>query len=297
MRLSLVGLTLSILGLTAAPVRAEEPDFHREVLPVLKQHCFACHSGATNLPKRKLRLDRKPDIEKQVDTADPDESDLIHRVLLDSNDKELMPPEGFGRRLNDKEVDILRRWVKTGASFGNWTEYQHARYQDFEPAPKQPVDLDAAARRVDELVESKLKEVGQQPNADADDATFVRRAYLQLAGRIPSPDEAERFLKSADPQRRAKLVDALVGSEGYVSTSFNHWADALRAKSDLDHGRSGDLYLWWIKDAVRRNVPYDQFVRQLITAKGGLWDDPAVSFYFRDVGNRLATGKAVANAR
>jgi hypothetical protein len=138
------------------------------------------------------------------------------------------------------------------------------------------------------MVESKLKEVGQQPNAAADDATFLRRTYLHLTGRIPSPQEAERFLKSADPQRRAKLIDGLVGSEGYVSTMFNHWADALRAKSDLDHGRSGDLYLWWIKDAVRQNVPYDRFVRKLLLAKGSLWDDPAVSFHFRDAGNKLA---------
>jgi hypothetical protein len=64
MRFAAVAILLSTLSSVAGQARADDaPDFHREVLPVLKQHCFSCHSGATNMPKRKLRLDRKTDLE------------------------------------------------------------------------------------------------------------------------------------------------------------------------------------------------------------------------------------------
>jgi len=270
------------------------PEFTRDVLPVLKQHCFTCHSGATNMPKAGLRLDRKAALEALIDRAKPHESRLVARVK-DPSSSSRMPPEGFGRALNERELNVLQGWLRAGAQMGSWTEARHDRYEDYQPAPKQPVELDQAARRIDELVEARLKKAGLKPNAGIDDATFLRRTYLQTIGRIPTAAEATEFLQSRDPQRRARLIDSLIGSEGYVSHLFNFWADALRAKSDLDHGRSGDLYLWWIKDSVRRNMPYDQFVRRLIQSKGTLWEDPAVSYYFRDPGNRLATVEATAS--
>jgi len=281
---------------SAKPIaaKAAPPEFTRDVLPVLKQHCFTCHSGATNLPKAGLRLDRKADLEALVDRAKPHESRLLARVK-DPASSSRMPPEGFGRALNERELNVLRGWLRAGAPMGAWTEARHDRYEDYQPAPKQPVDLDQAARRIDELVEARLKTASQKPNAAIDDATFLRRLYLQTIGRIPTAVEAGQFLQSKDPQRRAKLIDSLIGSEGYVSRQFNLWADALRAKSDLDYGRSGDLYLWWIKDSIRKNVPYDEFVRRLLLAKGSLWEDPAVSYYFRDSSNRLATVESTAS--
>ena len=85
-----------------------------------------------------------------------------------------------------------------------------------------------AANRLDGEVESKLLSKDQQPNDITSDEVFLRRVYLDVAGRIPTLAEATEFLVSEDPQRREDLIDKLLSSPDYVSNMYNFWADTLR---------------------------------------------------------------------
>ncbi len=142
------------------------------------------------------------------------------------------------------------------------------------------------SQKIDALVGAKLEEKGLKPNAPVDDETFLRRAYLDIVGRIPTLEEAEQFQANTYPNKRERLIDDLVHSEGYVSNSYHFWADLLRINGEPGRIVS-DAYELWIKDAIRTNRPYDEIVYSLLTAEGQLWDNGAIGYYFRDRGMPL----------
>lgn len=142
------------------------------------------------------------------------------------------------------------------------------------------------SRRIDKLIEAGYARHNVKPNPLASDEVFLRRVYLDIVGRIPSHDEAVAFLDSADPAKRGKLIDRLLDSEGYVSNQFNYWADLLRLQSQMRYVPA-QPYLDYVKDSIRNNKPYDQMVRELVTAEGYTWENGAAGYYLRDVGMPL----------
>jgi hypothetical protein len=145
-----------------------------------------------------------------------------------------------------------------------------------------------ASAQIDEILERGYAEAGIDPNAPIDDERFLRRIYLDAIGRIPTLDETRSFLASTDSEKRARLVDELLASEGAVSHGFNFWADILRLKERVGNNRLQTYaYSLWLKDALRKNLPYDEFVRQLVTARGWIWENGATGFYHRDRGMPL----------
>lgn len=142
-------------------------------------------------------------------------------------------------------------------------------------------EIEARSRRIDDFIEAGYRTHGVTPNELIDDATFLRRTYLSIVGRIPTYDETMAFLVSDHPAKRRELIDALLDSKGYVSRHFNYWADILRAKTRLLKA-PGQPYIDWLKDSLRTNKPYDQLVYELITAEGYTWDNGAAGYYQRD---------------
>jgi hypothetical protein len=147
-------------------------------------------------------------------------------------------------------------------------------------------DLKATATKIDELVNAKLAKEKIQPNKPASDETFVRRVYLDVAGRIPTLQETTEFLKSSDADKRTSLIDKLLASDGYVQNFYNYWADILRMKSQMVGGGQSLPafygYSKWLKDSLRDNKPYDQMVREVVTADGKSYENGAIGFYIRD---------------
>jgi hypothetical protein len=148
-----------------------------------------------------------------------------------------------------------------------------------------------AAARIDRLIDAKLAEKGIAPNSEVDDATFLRRVYLDLNGRIPLLEEAADFHADSEDGRRGRLIGKLLASEGYVSHFYHFWADILRinARLGINETPVGVEYAYrlWLKKALRDNVPYDEFVRQLVSARGHYWENGAVGYYHRDRGMPL----------
>lgn len=144
-----------------------------------------------------------------------------------------------------------------------------------------------SAGEIDFLVEAKLRDLGIEPNPLASDEVFLRRVYLDVAGRIPSLDEAKKFLDSTEPQKREDLIDELLSSPDYVSNFYNFWADTLRLVQYPQANIVGEPYMAYVKDQIRQNRPYDQWVYEMLTADGKLWENPATGFQLRDEGMPL----------
>lgn len=134
---------------------------------------------------------------------------------------------------------------------------------------------------IDTAVWNKLKQLNILPSAPIGDAGFLRRAYLDVIGRVPTAEETESFLNDSNPNKRAALVDTLLERPEYADFWANKWADLLRpnpyrvgikATMSLDH---------WLRDAFRQNLPHDEFAKRLITARGSTWRNGAVTV-FRD---------------
>ncbi len=152
----------------------------------------------------------------------------------------------------------------------------------------QLADVKKSAARIDELIDANLKKNSQQPNGKISDAVFVRRTYLHLAGRIPKFEEAVTFLSDKAPDKRAKLIDHLLNSQDHVSHMFNYWGNILRLQDHpLNNNQFAQSYHEWIKKSLAENTPYDQWVTQMVTAEGRIWDNPAVGYTTRDAGMEL----------
>src|SRR5205823_4658293 len=123
-----------------------------------------------------------------------------------------------------------------------------------------------AAAKVDELVLAGLTKAGQQPNPPATDEQLVRRLYLDIAGRIPTAPETAAFVDSKVPDKRAKLIDKLLASDGYNSQMFNWIADMLRVMDDYGKGVKIFVYEEWLKDQIAANRPWNAVVHDLMTA-------------------------------
>lgn len=134
---------------------------------------------------------------------------------------------------------------------------------------------------IDGLVWEKLKSQGLLPSQPCDDATFLRRAHLDIIGRLPTPEEVRAFLADVNPDKRAKLVDALLERPEYADHWTGKWADLLRPNPYRVGIKTVMAMDEWIRQSFRENKPYDQFARELITAEGSTWKNGA-AVIFRD---------------
>jgi len=132
---------------------------------------------------------------------------------------------------------------------------------------------------IDELAWRKLRALNILPSGPADDATFLRRAFLDAIGRPPTPEEARRFLDADDPGKRDRIVDELLDRPEYADRWANLWADLLRP-NPYRVGIKPTLALdTFLRDAFARNLPYDRFVAELLTATGSVWRNGATVIY------------------
>ena len=133
---------------------------------------------------------------------------------------------------------------------------------------------------IDVAVLNKLTLLGIPPSPICDDATFIRRATVDIAGHLPTEQEVRDFIASTDPQKRDRLVDALVDSPEYADLFANKWNMVLRNKRRQAQDTRGTYAFFnWIRDSLMENKPYDQFVREILTAAGDVTSSPPVTWY------------------
>ncbi|MDG2388104.1 MAG: DUF1549 domain-containing protein [Planctomycetaceae bacterium] len=156
---------------------------------------------------------------------------------------------------------------------------------------------------VDEHASAKFRELGIEPSPLCDNPTFLRRAFLDATGSIPSATETDAFLQDTDPKKREKLIDRLLGLTGdanldiyndhYASYWTLKWADLVRNNSN----DVGDQGMWafhnWLRNSFLNNKPFDQFVSEIVTAKGSIYSNgPANYFRINSNSSELAESTA-----
>ncbi|HOD82947.1 MAG TPA: DUF1553 domain-containing protein, partial [Phycisphaerae bacterium] len=153
------------------------------------------------------------------------------------------------------------------------------------------------ANRIDELVFAKLKALGIQP-ALCSDSVFVRRAYLDVTGRLPSADDAKEFILSQDKNKRVALIDRLLEQTAHADYWAMKWSDILKVKAEFPvkvWPNAAQAYHRWIWEAIAHNKPYDKFVRELLTSSGSNFRVGSVNFY-RAIQDKTPEGIAAAVA-
>lgn len=147
---------------------------------------------------------------------------------------------------------------------------------------------------IDRLVFSQLERLKVQPARLSSDAVFVRRAYLDVIGTLPTAKEASDFLLSREPNKRTALIDRLLEREEFADYWAMKWSDLLRVKAEFPINlwpNAAQAYHRWIRTAIRENRPYDQFARTLLTASGSNFREAPVNFY-RAMQNKTPIGIA-----
>jgi hypothetical protein len=132
---------------------------------------------------------------------------------------------------------------------------------------------------IDEHVFSKLRRLNIVPSEVCTDEEFLRRASLDLIGVLPTAEEARKFLASRDPNKRAKLVDELLERPEYADFWGLYWSDRLSNSRQFLYEKGTFFFQQWLREAMARNLPYDQFARELVTATGGLYEVAPTSYY------------------
>ena len=158
-----------------------------------------------------------------------------------------------------------------------------------EPNKKFRMSVDqikSASLWVDRTVGGGLVKNGIKPNKQTDDFVFVRRVYLDVSGRIPTDVEARDFLNDKDPEKRRKLIDQLLVSDGYRSHLFNWMADLLRHRGKLRRSNFNH-YERWLKDQIAKNTPWNDMVYAMLTAEGTLANSGPTGYLLRDPGMPL----------
>jgi len=150
------------------------------------------------------------------------------------------------------------------------------------PPPPALFETLAKGNAVDACVLATLKEKGIPPSERCTDEVFLRRVFLDAIGTLPTPAEARAFLADRSPDKRTRLIDSLLARDEFADTWGLKWGDLLRVKSEFPSNlwpNAVQAYDRWIRDALRQGVPYDRFVRELLTATGSNFRVPPVNFY------------------
>ena len=148
-------------------------------------------------------------------------------------------------------------------------------------APYQfPSDV-AANNYVDELVHAKLKKLRITPSAVCDDATFIRRAHLDLTGTLPTPEQVQKFVDDPSTPKRDHLIESLVQRKEFTDLWVMKWAELLqiRSRNDEFSYKAALQYYNWLQDKLGSNVPINTIVQELITATGSTLRNPAASYF------------------
>ncbi len=289
MILFLIGL--SLLAVPEALGQDRIDFFEKKIRPVLAERCYQCHSAEaarTGMLMGKLQLDTREGVQQggsrgpTVVPGQPDQSMLIE-ALEYTNRNLQMPPGG---KLPDSVIADFVQWVTLGAPDPRDAKAVDTAAMDLESGrrhwafrPLRPVDPpevsaagpDEAAwtdSPIDRFVLAKLREMQFLPSKEADRPTLIRRAYFDLIGLPPEPDEVEAFVRDSSAAPFRQLVDRLLTSPHYGERWGRHWLDAARFGESLgaheqDNAIRGDAYRY--RDAVIRafndDLPYHEFVR------------------------------------
>lgn len=277
--MSRCNFTISLFLALISQIRGDEPpiDFQRQIKPILSDKCFQCHGPDDQHRKAGLRLDVESQAKgKRKDRIaviphDLKQSTLVQRIESEDQD-ERMPPADSGKELTKDEIQLLKRWISQGATWGEHWAYLAPRKQ-------------SARKTIDQLVLERLIKENLTLSPPAAPSILVRRLFFDLTGLPPTPDDVKRF----QPGTIEKTVDHLLARPEFGERLASFWLDLVRYADtvgyhgDQDHHASP--YRDYVIDSFNRNVPFDRFTHEQLA--GDLLPDSGIDQKIATCYNRL----------
>lgn len=268
----------SALLLAVLPVQALcAVDFQRDVQPILRRNCFACHGSA--MQQSGLRLDDAVQALKggysgaAILPGKAADSPLFLRISA-AKGLPAMPPGG--KSLKPEEIATLKAWIDEGATMPadyrarTATKAPQSRHWAFQPITRPQVPaVDGGLNPIDKFVRVRLAKENLSPSPEADRRVLLRRLSLDLTGLPPTREETERFLADRRPDAYDREVDRLLASPHFGEKWARHWLDQARY-ADSDGYEKDWIRPWawrwrnWAIDAINKDLPFDEFTRQQI---------------------------------
>lgn len=289
--------------------------FESRIRPLLIDHCYSCHSHDAGEIGGGLLLDSRAGVIKGGETdvlivpGDPANS-LLMRVVHYKDPDMQMPPDG---KLTDEQIADLEKWIRmrapdprtedTVAAFKAKTEIDWTEARNFwslrprrDTPPPEVKDSSWPLNPIDQFVAARFEEAKLTPASDADKRTWIRRATFDLIGLPPTPEDIEAFVNDQTPEAFSKVIDRLLNSNHYGERWGRYWLDVVRYSDTA--GDNSDfpipqnyLYRNWVIDALNRDLPYDQFVREQLAG------DLLNSESFEEKRQRIIATGYIANSR
>ena len=292
------GCLLLLVHVAAAQPSPQDLEFfEKEVRPILAENCFECHGP--DKQRSDLRLDhislvlqggsRGP----AIVPGDPAASHLVEFIEYGNVDIQ-MPPNS---KLPDGKIAVLKEWIKRGAPWPaepvpsvrqtkeafdlEARKADHWAWQPVIPVEPPQVRQDAwPATPGDRFVLAKLENAGLAPAGPADKRTLIRRAYFDLVGLPPSPEDVEAFVRDDSADAWPRLIDKLLASPAFGERWARHWMDLTRFAESYGHEQDYTIqHAWQYRDylirAFNADVPYDQLLREHVA--GDLLDPPRMN--------------------
>jgi hypothetical protein len=287
MRLTLaILLTLSFAA--ASTLAAEPVDYVRDIKPILKASCFACHGALKQ--EAGLRLDAAALIGKGGDSGPAialgkSSESLLIEAVAGTADFDRMPKDG--KPLEPAKIDLLKRWIDEGAKAPDEPIPPDPRkHWAFQPPVRPPVPVlksgSTPSNPIDAFTSAEHERRGLTPVPPAEKATLLRRVTFDLTGLPPTRAELHAFLADQSPDAYDKVVDRLLASPRYGERWARHWMDVWRY-SDWDGWqkeiRESQPFLWrwrdWIVESLAADKPYDRMIVEMLAGDEIAPDDPA----------------------
>lgn len=248
-------------------------DFSTQILPILSENCFACHGPDAEHRAADLRLDDEAAAKEfAIVAGQPDESEVVARMLTDDEDLRMPPPKS-GKQLSDEQIALVRAWIEQGAPWA-----QHWAFD----APQRPAVPDVAGsdwpqNEIDHFTLVKMRDAQLSPSESANRAAWLRRVSFDLTGLPPTPDEVRAFEADASAEAYERVVDRLLESPHYGERLAVEWLDLARFADTNGYQNDFNRSMWpwrdWVIRAFNQNMPFDQFIIEQLA--GDLLPNPS----------------------
>ncbi len=319
-----IALLVAFLATNAArgeDTAAAETFFESKVRPLLIERCYECHSREFDEAQGGLRVDSAAALAKggsrgaAIVAGDPAKSLLVKAVLYD-DDSMQMPPEG---KLKDEEIEILRKWVASGAYDPRVDDTPDAeepqidwrQHWAFQP-PQQAAAVDRIDPRSDDPIDAvaldRMAREGIESSGPTDRETWLRRVYFDLIGLPPTRDEIDSFLASERPDAARRVVDNLLARPEYGERWGRHWMDVARYADTVGYAPAkreprlleSENYRDWLIRVYNDDMPFDrqvtlQLAADTIAPKNEQGDLDAMGFL--TIGRRFLSNEDIVDDR
>jgi len=279
-----------------AACSSERVDFNAQIRPILNEKCVSCHggvkqSGGFGLVFRENAIRETESGRMGIVPGHPGRSALYQRIIEDEEELRMPLHED---PLSEKEIDLIKRWIRQGAEWQEHWAYIKPRRQ----IP--PADTSSwAVNEIDQFILAEILKRDLSPSPQADPLTLLRRVYLDLTGLPPTPEDIVCFMGSDSTLAYEKAVDTLLASTAFGEHWASFWLDLARYADSFGYSSDVDRVIWkyrdWVINALNEDMPFDQFTIEQLA--GDLLPNPSANQLIATAFHRscLTNGEGGAN--